>query len=86
MSYYLAKSYVFFSFLLNSTDFNPSPALYLQDLDLEDEIPLKKVDYSLLEPYHRNDIETKKRREEIKAQVLYETKGFCKEGGEGDGY
>ncbi len=28
----------------------------------------------------------KKEREEVKSQILYEQKGFCKEGGEGDGY
>ncbi|KAJ7254068.1 hypothetical protein B0H12DRAFT_1115791 [Mycena haematopus] len=58
-----------------------------QDLDLEDEIPQRRqVDYAALEPYHKNDIEMKKQREEVKAQILYEKKGFCKEGGEGDGY
>ncbi|KAJ6519870.1 hypothetical protein C8R45DRAFT_953058 [Mycena sanguinolenta] len=57
------------------------------DLDLEDEIPQRRqVDYVALEPYHKNDVETKKQREELKAQILYEKKGFCKEGGEGDGY
>jgi len=57
-----------------------------QDLDLEDEVPLRQVDWNLLEPYHKDDIAGKKRREDIKSQVLYEQKGFCKEGGEGDGY
>jgi len=57
------------------------------DLDLEDEIPMRRqVDYATLEPYHKNDVEMKKQREEAKAQILYEKKGFCKEGGEGDGY
>jgi U6 snRNA-associated Sm-like protein LSm1 len=28
----------------------------------------------------------KKQKEEAKAKILYEQKGFCKEGGEGDGY
>lgn len=58
----------------------------VQDLDREDDVPLKQVDYHLLEPYHKNDTEHKKQREEVKAQVLYERAGFCKEGGEGDGY
>jgi hypothetical protein len=57
-----------------------------KDLDLEDDVPVRQVDYSVLEAYHKNDIIVKKRREEIKSQVLYEQKGFCKEGGEGDGY
>ena len=57
-----------------------------KDLDQEDDIPLQQVEYNVLEAYHKNDIAVKKRREEIKSQVLYEQKGFCKEGGEGDGY
>ena len=56
------------------------------DLDQEDDVPLRQVDWSLLEPYHRSDIEIKKQREESKSQILFEQKGFCKEGGEGDGY
>ncbi|RDB29682.1 U6 snRNA-associated Sm-like protein LSm1 [Hypsizygus marmoreus] len=56
------------------------------DLDQEDDIPLRQVDWNVLEPYHKSDIEAKKQREESKAQILYEKKGFCKEGGEGDGY
>jgi hypothetical protein len=57
-----------------------------QDLDQEDDVPLRQVDYQFLDPYHKNDIANKKDREEFKAKVLYEQKGFCKEGGEGDGY
>ena len=57
-----------------------------QDLDREDDIPLQQVEYNVLEPYHKNDIESKKQREEVRAQVLYEERGFCREGGEGDGY
>jgi U6 snRNA-associated Sm-like protein LSm1 len=49
-------------------------------------VPLQQVDYSVLDPYHRRDIANKKAREDIKSKVLYEQKGFCKEGGEGDGY
>ncbi|KAF8168060.1 hypothetical protein B0H34DRAFT_684047 [Crassisporium funariophilum] len=56
------------------------------DLDREDEVPLKQVDYHILLAYHKRDAEEKKEREEVKAQILYEQKGFCKEGGEGDGY
>lgn len=57
-----------------------------QDLDLEDEVPLRRVDYNVLEPYHKNDTLAKKEEEDLKAQVLYEHKGYCREGGEGDGY
>lgn len=56
------------------------------DLDREDEVPLRQVEWSVLEPYHKRDTATKKHREDIKAQVLQEQKGFSKEGGEGDGY
>ena len=57
-----------------------------QDLDQEDEVPLRRVDYAVLEPYHKNDTVTKKKQEDIKSQILFEQKGFCREGGEGDGY
>jgi len=60
--------------------------LSTQDLDQEDDVPLRQVDYQFLDPYHKNDIAKKKTREDFKAKVLYEQKGFCKEGGEGDGY
>ncbi|KAF8140220.1 Sm-like ribonucleoprotein [Boletus edulis] len=56
------------------------------DLDQEDDVPLRQVDYQFLDPYHKSDIAKKKTREDFKAKVLYEQKGFCKEGGEGDGY
>jgi len=56
------------------------------DLDREDDVPLKQVDYNILISYHKQDAEDKKEREEAKSQILYEQKGFCKEGGEGDGY
>ncbi|KAM5535427.1 hypothetical protein V8D89_010949 [Ganoderma adspersum] len=56
------------------------------DLDQEDEIPLRQVEWTVLEAYHKQDVANKKHREDIKSQVLYEQKGFCKEGGEGDGY
>jgi U6 snRNA-associated Sm-like protein LSm1 len=49
-------------------------------------VPLQQVDYSVLDPYHKRDIAHKKAREDFKSKVLYEQKGFCKEGGEGDGY
>ncbi|KZT06933.1 Sm-like ribonucleoprotein [Laetiporus sulphureus 93-53] len=56
------------------------------DLDQEDDVPLRQVAWEELEPYHRQEVAAKKKREELKAQVLFEQKGFCKEGGEGDGY
>ena len=57
-----------------------------QDLDLEDDVPLRQVEYKQLEPYHKDDVERKRLHEEMKSQILYEKKGFSKEGGEGDGY
>jgi len=56
------------------------------DLDREDDIPLQRVDFRVLEAYHKEDAEIKKQHEEAKSQILFEQKGFCKEGGEGDGY
>lgn len=56
------------------------------DLDQEDEIPLRQVEYHVLEPYHKQEIIQRKEREDAHSKVLYETKGFCREGGEGDGY
>ncbi|TEB34999.1 Sm-like ribonucleo protein [Coprinellus micaceus] len=56
------------------------------DLDKEDDVPLKQVEYHLLEPYHLKELDDKKIREEAKAHTLLHTKGFSKEGGEGDGY
>jgi U6 snRNA-associated Sm-like protein LSm1 len=61
-------------------------SLSRQDLDLEDDIALRQVDWNVLEPYHRDEMETKRLREESKSKILFEQKGFCKEGGEGDGY
>ena len=49
-------------------------------------MPLRQVDWETLEPYHHKDIADKKARDELKANVLFEQRGFCKEGGEGDGY
>ncbi|KAH8835772.1 hypothetical protein DL96DRAFT_86585 [Flagelloscypha sp. PMI_526] len=56
------------------------------DLDQEDEVPLRQVDFHALEPYHKKELEIKKEKEDIKAEVLYQKQGYCKEGGEGDGY
>jgi U6 snRNA-associated Sm-like protein LSm1 len=57
-----------------------------QDLDREDDVPLRQVEWSALEPYHKAEAIKQKEQEEIKSHILYEQKGFCKEGGEGDAY
>ena len=57
-----------------------------QDLDQEDVVPLQSVPLANLQPLHKEEQEARKRRETIHAKILYEQKGFCKEGGEGDGY
>lgn len=56
------------------------------DLDKEDDVPLKQAPYEVLEPIHLQELEDKKIREEVKSNILLETRGFSKEGGEGDGY
>ena len=58
----------------------------LQDLDVEDDVHLKEVDYQTLEPYCKMEAEKKKLGEDAKAQILFDQKGFSREGGEGDGY
>ena len=58
----------------------------MQDLDAEDEVPLKAVSYQALKPLYNQEMAEKKRRDHDKAQVLYDEKGYCREGGEGDGY
>jgi U6 snRNA-associated Sm-like protein LSm1 len=55
-------------------------------MDQEDEVPLRQVEWSVLEEYHKNETEAKKVKEEKTIQILYEQKGFSREGGEGDGY
>lgn len=80
-SFYWEKSYLLFHSRVYH-DFNHCS----QDLDQEDDVPLRQVDYKQLDDYYRQDIAAKKQREEAKAKILYEQKGFCKEGGEGDGY
>ena len=57
-----------------------------KDLDVEDEVPLQKVQFDTLKHAYANDLANKKHREHDKAQVLYEQRGYCREGGEGDGY
>ncbi|KAF8591876.1 Sm-like ribonucleoprotein [Ramaria rubella] len=56
------------------------------DLDVEDEIPLQPVPLQHVGALHQQDVAVRKRRESAKAKVLYEQHGFCREGGEGDGY
>ncbi|KAH9042341.1 Sm-like ribonucleoprotein [Lactarius hengduanensis] len=46
------------------------------DLDQEDDVPLRQVDYKELDDYYRQDVAAKKQREEAKAKILYEQKGF----------
>ena len=45
-------------------------------------MPLRQVDWETLEPYDLKDIAEKKQRDELKASILFEKRGFCKEGGE----
>lgn len=56
------------------------------DLDQEDDVPLQQVDFDLLDSHHRLEAAEKRHHDETKSKVLFEQKGFCKEGGEGDGY
>jgi U6 snRNA-associated Sm-like protein LSm1 len=84
-SFSWVKSHVF-HFLPRITPTRLTVVLLVKDLDREDEVPLRRVDYGVLEPYHRQDSAVKKEHDEFKAQVLYEQKGYCREGGEGDGY
>lgn len=60
--------------------------MHEQDLDVEDEIPLKRIAHETLDPVYKQETSNKKRRDNTKAQVLFEQRGFCREGGEGDGY
>ncbi|KIY50594.1 LSM-domain-containing protein [Fistulina hepatica ATCC 64428] len=56
------------------------------DLDTEDDVPLQQVDFHVLHPIHKTEVQTKRESDEEKAKILYERKGFSREGGEGDGY
>ncbi|KDQ12970.1 hypothetical protein BOTBODRAFT_34111 [Botryobasidium botryosum FD-172 SS1] len=56
------------------------------DLDLEDTVPLIPVTLQAVIPIHLEDLEARRRRDAQKAKILYEQHGFCREGGEGDGY
>jgi len=56
------------------------------DLDQEDDVPLRPVPYQALKPIYLQEMADKRRRETAKAHVLFDQKGFCREGGEGDGY
>lgn len=53
---------------------------------MEDEVPLKQANYATLQLVHVHEMAEKKRRDHAKAQILFQQKGFCREGGEGDGY
>ncbi|QRV76254.1 U6 snRNA-associated Sm-like protein LSm1 [Ceratobasidium sp. AG-Ba] len=56
------------------------------DLDREDEVPLRSVQPEDIAVAHQQEADDRKRNEQIKSHILYEEKGFSKEGGEGDGY
>jgi len=56
------------------------------DLNLEDEIPFQEIAADHILPLHNKEMEGRKEREAQKSQILFEQKGFSKEGGEGDGY
>jgi len=56
------------------------------DLDQEDDVPLQQVNLEQLLPFYLQETEERKKREARKAKVLFDQQGFCKEGGEGDGY
>jgi hypothetical protein len=57
-----------------------------QDLDLEDDLPLRRLPWNVIDAYRQQDLAVKKQQDDIKAQILFQQKGFCKEGGEGDSY
>ena len=57
-----------------------------QDLDREDEVPLRSVPVEEIAFAHQEEADNRKQSEQAKSQILFEEKGFCKEGGEGDGY
>jgi len=56
------------------------------DLDAEDNFPLAPADTQLMLDLNRQDMEDRKRRDNMKASFLFDHLAFCKEGGEGDGY
>ncbi|KIJ45276.1 hypothetical protein M422DRAFT_30126 [Sphaerobolus stellatus SS14] len=56
------------------------------DLDVEDEVPLQPGPRAEIQEQHQAEVVARKRRENTKATILYEEFGFCREGGEGDGY
>ncbi|KAF8679829.1 snRNP Sm protein [Rhizoctonia solani] len=57
-----------------------------EDLDREDEVPLRPVPIEEIGYTHQQEADKRKQVEQAKAQILYDEKGFSKEGGEGDGY
>ncbi|KAF8332349.1 Sm-like ribonucleoprotein [Cantharellus anzutake] len=56
------------------------------DLDAEDDFPLASADTQLMIDLNRQHMEDRKRRDSMRASLLFDHLGFCKEGGEGDGY
>jgi len=68
--------------LLLGLDFH----LLAQDLDAEDVVPIVPAPVDLMMDLNRQEVDDRKRRDNLKTTILFEQKGFCKEGGEGDGY
>lgn len=77
-----ARSYV----QLNQWPRRTLTHVFDKDLDQEDDVPLRQVDFHALEQYYKKDLKARSEKEDAKAQILFEKRGFCKEGGEGDGY
>ena len=49
-------------------------------------MPIVPAPVDLMMDLNRQEVDDRKRRDNLKATILFEQKGFCKEGGEGDGY
>lgn len=45
------------------------------DLETEDEVPLQRADFTLVQELHRDEMERKKRRERLQQHILRE-RGF----------
>jgi len=56
------------------------------DLDAEDMVPITPAPIEIMQHLNKQEMDERKRRDNLKATILFETRGFCKEGGEGDGY
>lgn len=49
-------------------------------------MPLQPAPLEELDEICKQDVKDRKRREDAKAEILYERAGFSKQGEEGDGY